>query len=727
MKTSILDQGAFPYPLKTTIMDDRKRGIGADNDHGGPPAKKQATAANGAVMRMGDLDKEKDVENFQKGAIFRQMREYQRERNDLQSQVKDLGRRATYHDDHIRLIDAWFSQLLDEISVLLHGTAVADKEPGNFASSLIGENNSSFEEHLSDRSGKIKDVIRDLYARIPQTLPEVTELQERILALLAAEKAHIVELQRVVAEKDQLSERLENASYRYLVAEKKLDRAKSAAVQKLEQQAVLRHDDNTTKVKDEKVKSDKVEVNGEVDAVAHAAIDTARREAVAASEKRKLQVEQLESENKRLTDELSAARSKAASVGDEDYAATGLFRTAKSQLDDMIRRINDLKATNTQLREEAQKLHAERTSYRAHVEEESRAAIAENESGHHRNESDLIRIRNIRDELTTEIAVLKGAQGDSQSSMDAVRELANAREERIKALESELERFKLQQGESQPAPNPDLESLGTDELKTRLRTLESQYQLLSAEMPSMEAAWRKSSALSSKKIADVSSWEEQISRLGAEKAKADQKYFAAMKSKEATEASLRAIKAQNSKTTEIVSSLKDAEQQSRLLAAGLEKQVAEAKDGLSRLESQNRALQQRLSEGDVSSQMAKSEISELKKLISGKDEATTKAAGEKRKVEVELSECKTRLEDAKKQIDMLRKRTAKGDAAEADDWRRIAICPVCNNNLRNTALKLCGHCFCNNCVQDLISNRSRKCPSCGKAFGTNDSMTITLA
>ena len=55
------------------------------------------------------------------------MREYQRERNDLQSQVKDLNKRATYHDAHIRLIDAWFTQLLDEISVQIHGVPVVSK------------------------------------------------------------------------------------------------------------------------------------------------------------------------------------------------------------------------------------------------------------------------------------------------------------------------------------------------------------------------------------------------------------------------------------------------------------------------------------------------------------------------------------------------------------------------------------------------------------------------
>lgn len=58
--------------------------------------------------------------------------------------------------------------------------------------------------------------------------------------------------------------------------------------------------------------------------------------------------------------------------------------------------------------------------------------------------------------------------------------------------------------------------------------------------------------------------------------------------------------------------------------------------------------------------------------------------------------------------------------------QKVAICPVCNANIRNTVLKLCGHVFCSSCIKDLISNRSRKCPSCGKGFGSNDSMSIVL-
>ncbi|KAF4547950.1 E3 ubiquitin-protein ligase bre1-like protein [Elsinoe fawcettii] len=722
MKSHTLDTGAFPSALKLK-MEDRKRTIVADHDDAGPPSKRQATAANGA-SRM-DADKEKDVENYQKDAILTQMKEYKRNCKDLESEVKDLSRKASYHDDHIRLIDTWFSQLLDEISVTVSGTPVADKD-NSFTSTLFTESNPAFEEHLSKRSAKIRDVVKDIYSRLPQSSPEVKELQERMSALLAAEKAHLVELQRVTAEKDSLQDRLESASLRYLLAEKKLDRAKSAAVQKLEQQAVLKREDDTVKP-DKTVKAEKVETNGDIDPAAANVAESARREAVATAEKRKLQVEQLEAENKRITEELTAAKTKAATVTDDDYAKTGLFTIAKSQLEDTITRLNDLKATNSQLQEDIKKLQAERTSSRTQAEEESRAAINENESLLARSETDLIRIRNNRDELQAEIAVLKGAQVQSQSTVEATTELANARESRIKALESELERMKIKAGETQPMSTDDLDNLEPDQLKSELLSVRSQYQMLSAEMPSMETAWRKSSAIASKKLGDQVNVEEQLSRLSAEKAKADQKYFAAMKTVDSRQQEVRLLKMQNAKTSEIVSQLKEAESSTRLLAASLEKQVSEAKDSLTRLESQNRNLQQKISEADVHLQTSKTEVSELKKVLQGKDDTTTKASNERRKMEVELAEVKAKLEDQKKLNDTLKKRVTNGDGTAADDWRRMGICPVCNANLRNTALKLCGHVFCNVCIQNLITNRSRKCPTCSKNFGNNDSMPVHLA
>lgn len=53
---------------------------------------------------------------------------------------------------------------------------------------------------------------------------------------MAEEKATIVELEKALSERQQFEEQLEAASLRYMMAEKKLDRARSMTVAKLEKQ-----------------------------------------------------------------------------------------------------------------------------------------------------------------------------------------------------------------------------------------------------------------------------------------------------------------------------------------------------------------------------------------------------------------------------------------------------------------------------------------------------------
>lgn len=55
------------------------------------------------------------------------MQEYKRERNNLEFRLNEMTKNATYHDDHLMVIDAWFSevsrnqlkQLLSRVRVLI--------------------------------------------------------------------------------------------------------------------------------------------------------------------------------------------------------------------------------------------------------------------------------------------------------------------------------------------------------------------------------------------------------------------------------------------------------------------------------------------------------------------------------------------------------------------------------------------------------------------------------
>ena len=544
-----------------------------------------------------------------------------------------------------------------------------------YKAALIFGDNDAFSKHLRARSAAIEATITDIFSRLPQSSPEILEYQKQIGDTLAREKETAVQLRKAVDERESLQERLEQASYRYMTAEKKLDRAKSTQVLKLERAAMHMGGNSevpspTTSKKGSTAKRDG-EVNGDsVNGTTNAEAEAARKEALAAAERQKAQLEEIELENERLTNELSAARTKLASLSDDEFAETALFKVMRLRCEDAVKKANDLEATNVRIREELQKFVAERTSYRSAVDEEHRANNAEIEAQAARAENDLARIRNIRDELQAETNVLRSAGDGRRVSGEQTKDLAAAQDSRILALESEVERMKLQVGESQaPATDGDAEETDVETLRSKLRTLQGQYSLLSNELPSMEAAWRKTQALASKKIDEISGWEEQIARLSAEKAKADQKYFATMKVKDLQSAELRSLKSQNARSSEIVSQLKETDGKTRELLANLERQVAEARESLAKLEQQYRSMEQKHNQVSASSLGFKKQVEELKSLVGSKDQESFGSAKAKREAEEELEKCRLRLEDFRKANELMKKSLAGATNANSDEWR----------------------------------------------------------
>ncbi|KAF2128631.1 E3 ubiquitin-protein ligase-like protein bre1 [Dothidotthia symphoricarpi CBS 119687] len=717
-----------PPSLGPVKMEDRKRP--SVHDDNAPPAKRQAVTVNGARSHPdADLPWKDDIEAFQKDAILRQMREYKREKNTIESQLNELESRSKHHDDHLRILDIWFDQLLDEIK-LLAGEKLPAPSGDSTSSRTVPEtlfftDSETFKKHLSGRKDKVLSSLAGLFAKYPPNSPEIADLQQQLSELLATEKDQVVELQRVMKEKEQLSDRLDTATHRYLVAEKKIDRLKSQQVQKLEQQAVA----SSVKEETPSASNGSETVNGASPGVVSEEVETSRNQAVAEAVKRKEQLEQIEQENKKLTEEVSALRVKLTGLSDDDYAKTDLFKVLKSQHEDVIKRINNLEATNKQLREEAQKYQAERTAYRIKIDDEARSSLAESESAVSQAEAHLARIRNARDELVAENKILEGNQKNTSASTEQSKELVGACESRIAALESECQRLRLQIAEGQTVEGQEsaaLDELTTDQLRSKISSLENQLKLLSGELPSMEAAWKKAQATAGKKIADVVAWEEGVSRAHADKAKADQKFFAAMKSKGELEQQIRILRAQATKSTEVVAQLKEADSLSRSLVDKLEKQTAEMRSQMDELSTRHRQLEQKAAESALTTEGHLKQIAELKKEVDSKDTSCLAARHAQRDADTERDKLTAQVAGLEKQVQLWKKKSAGNQSTETALMESMIQCQICKSRFKNTVIKTCGHIFCDQCVQDRLTNRARKCPNCGKAFGSNDTMRVHL-
>ena len=427
---------------------------------------------------------------------------------------------------------------------------------------------------------------------------------------------------------------------RYMVAEKKLDRAKSTTVAKLERQATAGGKSETGSGLGGGVDNKSEAVNGQVDSQALAQAEVARREADAACAKQAEQLEQLSNENQKLISQLTNLKSKSPNQqSDEDYAHTELFKHARKQLEDFVNRINNLEATNAELRREAKRLQSERAAYRTEVDAEIHATNSEKDLLLSKAEGDLVRIRATRDELQAELQMKRQAKDQDRVAAEQIKQMVAAKEERIQSLESEIERLSSTQGETSDVVN----DLPLEELQTRYTNLDKKYSMLNQELASMSNAYKKMSLASSQKLNNLTEMEDKVTKFAAEKAKADQKYFAAMKAKEARDQETRTLRIQNSKSAEIVSQLKEVEASTRQLVVALEKQVAESREAFSILETKHHAVQTQVVEKTSSVENTRKQLDEIKTLVAGKDSEQATTSSALRKAEVDIEKLKANL------------------------------------------------------------------------------------
>ncbi|KAL8807539.1 MAG: hypothetical protein Q9223_001357 [Gallowayella weberi] len=710
-------------------MEERKRPAENDTDITGPPLKRQATTVNGSGKSHPDADMpwQDDLERFQKEAIWRQMQEKKRECNTLETENRALRKTSEFHDDHIRAIDAWFTQLLDEIS-LLANQAERPESFSAFPSALLSTDNRTFEEHLQSKSKEITRAISDIFSHSPDANADLSEIKGQLARSLAAEKGYVTALEKGRLQKEQLESQLDNASLRYMVAEKKVDRQKSATVARLEAQAIAGGRSQTGSGLGGGKDVDEGDIKVERGGQALFEAEKARREAVAACGKQKEQIEALETENDKSRAEQTALSARLTHLSDDDYSKTDLFKLMKSQHEDYVKRVNDLEARLTQLREETEKDQTGRTAFRMELENELQPVQAERDAQLAQSESDLARIRHSRDEYLADNNMRKAAQAQERNSMDQIKELASSQDERIKALESEVERLQPKpptlDGESSEQIN--LGDLSIEDLVAKCAQFERQKSMLDKELESMKQAYTKASTLASQKVANYTALEEKVIRAQAEKSKADQKYFGAMKHNDMRAQELRTLRAQNSKSSEAVTHVKEAEAASRAYSATLEKQIAELNSIKTSLTKQLQTAQQALAEESIRYEGLKTQVEELKKLLTSKESSAGVIKSAHRKAEVEIVTLQASLEKTQKQLEEWRSRSLGNNGAEFEALRAIAICTVCRTNFKDTAIVTCGHVFCKGCVEERRTSRSRKCPNCNKSFGQNDTLKVTL-
>lgn len=527
-----------------------------------------------------------------------------------------------------------------------------------------------FHNHFEDKGKAIKTKAEALLNRLAagrgEISPEAAKLEAKINDLLTAQKEYLLKLDHLNSEKDQLTEELNTATLRYFKAEKKLDRAKSAQVQKMEQQAFANANKPAT--------GSEGSENKEATNANSTELLLKYEEATAAALKQKEQLDNLLTEIKTMQEENSTLKARREAWTDEDFIRTDVFKQFKGQNEDLIRRINNLEATNKQLREEAEKFQAERSAFRSQLEADANQVTQELEAEIVARDQDLARVRSARDEILAENTQRKASMDQEKAALDQIKELVVAKDDRISALESEISRLKP--SEDQEMTNTDdSEELSLEDLRSKYKKLQLDFRSINQELPSIEKAYKKMKDLAQKKVMDFTALEERVSVLIAEKSKADQKYFAARKDADTRNNEIRSLRHQNGKSAEIIAQLKDHESQNRTLLSNLEKQVSDLKQANALLVTESKRMETSSLEAARRVDSLNKQIGELTNLVKSKDAASAVVRERNTMQETEVEKLKVRLDSMQKDRDNWKSK-ALSNSSEEEEMLRVRSTPL---------------------------------------------------
>ncbi|EWC45621.1 hypothetical protein DRE_05182 [Drechslerella stenobrocha 248] len=709
----------IPALRKQPVMEDRNDAATDEI----PPSKRQAMTASDEPQAQ------EDVVNFQKEAIYRQMKSYKREKELTETRLEELQKRCVYHDDHLRIVDSWWDQLLDEIRVLVDSDLLSRTQQNGDAhdhipQSLLFADAETFSQHLAKKQDSIKETLSRLFQRVKSrddtANEKIPKLQKRISELLATEKLHKVELDRITQEKDDAEQQLTKAAIRYLQAEKKLDRLRSQTVAKVEHQAVTSSSSNGTATKESSSSSKSKSTDGQV-----ADAELARKEAEAIASKQEKEIKQLQAEVSRLQEQCTNFSLKIVRLSEEDIIGSETYKNARLRLEDVVGKLNHLEALNVTLSRENESLQGERMAFKKNILEEQTNAIGEANTQIAKCEADLARIRAFRDQLHAEVHTQRiAADKPSSDHSEELKRLVESQMEKIASLEGEVQRLRIEAGQDPIPPAEEIANLSHEELIDGISKLRASHNILENEFKSIESAWKKAHDLSKAKFDDLKTLQDTVIKLKQDKIRNEQKVFEAVKLKEGAMDKARLFQNQHEKASEIIMNLKNSDKKQTSLIANLEKQLAEL-----RLLNNQSLLSQKSAHTTNSEQKntveaLQKQINVVKEQLKSAEDKTRVESSRRMNAENDLEKTLVRLNALEQSVKVFN--SDQNEESTLEGFRSMIRCGVCRTGQKSRVIKACGHLFCKDCIEDRIITRNRKCPHCGRQFAATDVLSIVL-
>lgn len=273
-----------------------------------------------------------------------------------------------------------------------------------------------------------------------------------------------------------------------------------------------------------------------------------------------------------------------------------------------------------------------------------------------------------------------------------------------------------------------------EQLSGELTAANESTTALCDEVEKLSKAYSEMDQQASSKVMDLSKMEDKVLRLTTEKAKADNKYFAAMRSKDALENDRRTTLRTVERQVQVIERYAEAEQHFAGQLATHEREITSLRNMISGYSARITELERDLQ----TSRMREAESQQYREHAEEKLQVCVAEAEQEKarrvRIEEQFNKMERELEKAKKQAVSAAAAASSGKSSrkasvadsEVDFLQALLQCSSCKDRYRDKIITKCLHTFCSQCIEARVQTRQRKCPHCASSFAVSDVQPLYL-
>ncbi|KAG6866699.1 hypothetical protein C0991_011358 [Blastosporella zonata] len=267
--------------------------------------------------------------------------------------------------------------------------------------------------------------------------------------------------------------------------------------------------------------------------------------------------------------------------------------------------------------------------------------------------------------------------------------------QKVAEIQAQLDKYKAVYGNTSAHP-PDTATL-LDQLRVKeeevqkLRLQDIQHTQaetsLYAELEKLSTAWESLERQVKDKVFDLSNLEIQLKKATSDKAKSENKYYAAMRDKDAVSAETSKLQRNVEKQNQVIERLVDAEKSLSAQLGSLEKELTLLKNGSRVYKEKIETLTLNVAQWTTRCHAEKQRSNEARKLRDWENANTVKRT-ELRKLEDSLIRTKKELEVKAKQQEAT---VTESNSSEAEQLLKLLKCSICRKEFRSAVVTKCMH------------------------------------